>query len=278
MTALRRSPTADHVHWARRCSPVEDARDPNELRPALTVVVPTRNERRNIELVLQALPAAVEEVIVIDASDDDETMRAARRAWPGAVVERQVGIGKGAALQQGFALARGWSIAMLDGDGSMNPAEIKRFVRLLDDGFEFVKGSRFITGGGSTDMTRFRKLGHAGLLRVANMLLRAHYTDLCYGYCAFRREALARLELSAQGFDIEMQIVARAALAGLRIAEVPSFEDVRLEGRSKLHPIRDGTYILRTLLRERFTWHCKASPQAPLALEATGTGLHGGVM
>ncbi len=258
MSAVAPSPL--QTHWAHR-SPIEDLPTPDDaLRPLVSVVIPTRNESGNIELVLQALPAIVEEVIVIDASDDDETMKLARRAWPGAIVQRQRGQGKGQALREGFDLSRGRYVVMLDGDGSMDPAEIKRFVRLLEDGFQFVKGSRFVTGGGTSDMTAFRKFGHTGLLVTANVLLGAHYTDLCYGYCAFRRDALQRLDLDAPGFDVETQIVARAAVAGLAMAEVPSFEHARLSGRSKLVPISDGLHILATLLRERFLWHPKKAP------------------
>jgi hypothetical protein len=68
---------------------------------------------------------------------------------------------------------------------------------------------------------------------------------------AFRRDALPHMRLSAVGFEIETQLVAHAVRAGLRIAEVPSFEARRLSGTSNLHTVRDGTRVLRELLLAR---------------------------
>ncbi len=76
----------------------------------------------------------------------------------------------------------------MDADGSMSPAEIPQFVYFLDHGFDFVKGSRFVGGGGSLDITPLRKLGNRGLLMLANRFFDSQLTDLCYGFFAFRRK------------------------------------------------------------------------------------------
>lgn len=238
------------AHWVERTRPEADA--PAPARPSVTVVIPARNEAENIGFVLRALPSIVDEVVIVDGNSTDGTVEAVLAVRPDAVIVRQHGRGKGDALRLGFAVARGEAVVMLDADGSMNPAEIRRFVSLLEDGFEFVKGSRFMTGGGTSDMTTFRRLGNAGLLWIANTLFGTRHTDLCYGYLAFRRGSLRRLALVSDGFEIETEIVTRAALVGLLTAEVPSFEADRLHGDSNLHPIRDGFRVLRTLLRERF--------------------------
>ena len=87
---------------------------------------------------------------------------------------------------------------------------------------------------------------------MANTLFHTHWTDLCYGFLAFRRDCLPRLALDADGFEIESQILAHAALAGLRIAEIPSIEMPRLSGDSHLAPRRDGTRVVKTMLATRF--------------------------
>jgi len=79
------------------------------------------------------------------------------------------------------------------------------------------------------------------------------FTDLCYGFCAFRRDALQRLGLKTDGFEIETEIVVRSVKAGLRIGEVPTWEAERRSGESNLNAWRDGRRVLKTLLRERFT-------------------------
>ena len=145
--------------------------------------------------------------------------------------------------------ATGDIIVTMDADGSMAPQEIRHYLHFLSNGYDFVKGSRLLGGGGSLDITRFRRLGNRFLLAVFNTLYGADLTDLCYGFCAFHRRYLELLALSATGFEIEAEMVVRAMQAGLRIAEVPSLELRRRAGKSNLRSIHDGIRVLRTLLR-----------------------------
>jgi hypothetical protein len=126
-----------------------------------------------------------------------------------------------------------------------------RFIDALHDGADFVKGSRYLPGGGSTDFTRVRSAGNLALARLANVIYGSRFTDLCYGYCAFRRRHLDALALTATGFEIEAQLILNAVKAGLEIREVPSFEQSRRAGVSNLNAYRDGRRVLRTLLSER---------------------------
>jgi len=114
-----------------------------------------------------------------------------------------------------------------------------------------VKGSRFITGGGSDDFTTLRRLGNRTLSHIVNVLFGTNYTDLCYGYTAFRRSCLDAFAIDARGFEVETLMNVRAARAGVRIAEVPSFEKPRISGESHLDTRRDGLRVLRTIIAER---------------------------
>ncbi len=88
---------------------------------------------------------------------------------------------------------------MLDADGSADPAEIPRFVEALEAGADFAKGSRFLEGGGSTDITGTRRLGNTFLSGTANLLHGTHFTDLCYGYNAFWARCLPFISLDVPG-------------------------------------------------------------------------------
>jgi glycosyltransferase involved in cell wall biosynthesis len=228
----------------------DDARSSLE-QVKVSVVIPAKNEAANIAWVLQRIPPMVYEIVLVDGHSTDSTIEVATRLCPDIVVVHEERRGKGAALQAGFAAATGDIVVMLDADGSMHPGEIIRYIAMLVSGFDFVKGSRFMAGGGSSDITRVRRLGNRGLLGLANFIYRTRYTDLCYGYCAFRRTALNELALSADGFEIETQLVVHARMAGLRISEVPSFESARRFGQSNLRTFRDGQRVLWTLLRAR---------------------------
>jgi glycosyltransferase involved in cell wall biosynthesis len=193
----------------------------------------------------------VDEVIVVDGLSHDGTLDVAKQIAPDVIAVRELRRGKGAAMRAGFAAARGDYLVVLDADGSMDPAEIERYVHALDAGFDLVKGSRYLEGGGSTDLTAFRSFGNSALRTVANLLFNTKFTELCYGFFALRRDCLARMALDADGFEIETQTVIHAVTAGLRITEVPSSETPRLHGESNLHPIRDGIRIVRVLLQVR---------------------------
>jgi glycosyltransferase involved in cell wall biosynthesis len=160
--------------------------------------------------------------------------------------------GKGSALRAGFEASTGDAIVMLDADGSMSATEIPRFLHFLDHGYDFVKGSRFVAGGGSFDITRLRRVGNRGLMALVNVLYDTTLTDLCYGFVAFRRRYLPYLRLRSDGFEIETEMVLHALRAGLRIAEVPSIELPRRSGQSRLRTFHDGARVLRTVMNERF--------------------------
>jgi len=218
----------------------------------VSVVIPAKNEADNLRHVLPRIPRDIYEVILVDGFSTDSTVDVARELRPDIRIVYEEGRGKGAALRTGFNTATGDIIVMLDADGSTDPAEIPVFVAALLIGADFVKGSRFIQGGGTADMTLFRKTGHAALMLVVKFLFGGNFSDLCYGYNAFWREVLPQLALDADGFEIETLMNVRALNAGLKIAEVPSYESERIYGLSNLRAIPDGWRILKTIFRERF--------------------------
>ena len=159
---------------------------------------------------------------------------------------------EGAALKAGFKAATGDIVVMLDADGSMNPDEIILLVGALLAGADFVKGSRFVEGGGSSDLSAFRTAGNLGLTLVTRLLYGCRFSDLCYGYMAFWTRFLPVLDSSVSGFEIESLLCARALHHRLKIVEVPSFESERLHGVSNLRALPDGWRVLTTIVRERF--------------------------
>jgi hypothetical protein len=249
-------------------------------KPTVTVVIPARNEARNLAEVLPRLPQ-VHQVIVVDGDSVDDTVTTVTRVMPSAAIVAQTRRGKGNALVCGFAAATGDIVVMFDADGSADPDEIARYVAALTGGADFAKGSRVMPGGGSEDITVLRGLGNRGLTWFTNRLFRTGYTDLCYGYNAFWRDVLPRLDLpSAQpagdtmlwgdGFEIETVINCRVAAAGLDVREVPSVELNRIHGVSNLSAVRDGLRVLRTILTEWRAARRRPTPSPAAATAAAG--------
>jgi glycosyltransferase involved in cell wall biosynthesis len=249
--------------------------------PKVSIVIPALNEERNIPYVLSRIPENIHEVILVDGQSVDQTVEVAHKLRPDVCVVPQTRKGKGNALACGFEAAKGDVIAMIDADGSADPAEIPRFVAALLDGADFAKGTRFANGGGSGDITRLRQLGNGMLTSCFNVCYRRKYSDLCYGYNVFWRKFVPVLGLDASspsrangaplpgdGFEVETLIHVRVAKAGLKVAEVPSYEYPRIHGVSNLNAVSDGVRVVRTILAGRDGWRRPAVVPGTLPLTA----------
>ena len=119
-------------------------------------------------------------------------------------------------------------------------------------GYDIAMGSRFATGGGTEDMPLIRRFGNKMFVTLVNLFWHKNYSDLCYGYRAFRKEIIPKLHLESNGFGIETEISIRAAKINARVIEIPSFEKPRLHGKGNLRTFPDGWQILRRIWREMF--------------------------
>jgi glycosyltransferase involved in cell wall biosynthesis len=240
----------------------------NHSATRISIVIPALNEARNLRHVLANLPDNLFEVLLVPGSSTDDTEEVVRTLRPDARIIHQTRKGKGNALACAFEACEGDIIVTLDADGSANPREIPAFVGALLSGADFAKGTRFIQGGGSHDMTVLRALGNWGLTRLANLLHGTHYSDLCYGYNAFWRRCLTHLNADIDGFEVETLVNLRAAKSGLRVTEVASFELDRIHGVSNLKTFRDGWRVLGTILREWVPRHRRVAHTPPHRIEA----------
>jgi len=223
----------------------------SETVHTITVMIPTLNEAGNLPFVLNTIPSWVDEVLIVDGRSQDDTLRIARVLRPDVRVIRESRPGKGAAMKAGFEGAKGDFIIALDADGSMDGAEIGRFRDALASGADYVKGTRFGPGGGSADITKFRRFGDGGICFLIWLLFGARYTDATYGYIGVRSSSVDKIGIDSDGFEVETLIGIRAHRAGLRTAEVPCFESSRIHGTSNLHALRDGLRIFWVIVRER---------------------------
>jgi glycosyltransferase involved in cell wall biosynthesis len=136
------------------------------------VVIPAKNEARNLPYVFSLIPRTVYEVILVDGNSVDDTVAVARGLRPDVRIVQQNRTGKGNAVACGFAAATGDIIAMVDADGSADPREIPAFVRALLNGADFAKGTRCGAGGGSEDLTRLRWAGNRAFSALFNACYR----------------------------------------------------------------------------------------------------------
>jgi glycosyltransferase involved in cell wall biosynthesis len=242
-----RRTTSDFGRTADEELPRRLDRSRRSTKPSVSVVIPTLNESRNLPYAMWRLPDFVTEVIVVDGRSSDDTAVTAAMMRPDVRVVMEPAKGKGAALRRGFAEATGDVIVMLDADGSADGAEIQRFVDVLLAGADFAKGSRFLPGGGSADLTHIRSFGNQALTAIVNLICQTRFTDLCYGYNAFWRDCLDFVDVDVNGFEVETRLMMMVASSGLVMVEVPSWEYNRVHGVSNLNAVRDGMRVLRSI-------------------------------
>jgi glycosyltransferase involved in cell wall biosynthesis len=232
---------------------------------SVSLIIPAMNESATLTSIIDSVPEYVDEIIVIDGRSKDNTFEIASNHPKVNKVLRQRSRGKGAALSLGFAVATCDLVAIIDADGSMDPAELKDFLNMFPQA-EIVKGSRSKKlGGTSADLTVFRDLGNRILTKLCNFWFKENWTDLAYGYAVVDRKALGKLGLSSydemgsvfghksygQGFEIEALIFCRSSKWGFRVLEVASAEHRRISGSSNLREIRDGFRVLSAIIIEK---------------------------
>lgn len=219
------------------------------------VVIPTLNEGENLDSLLTKLQSlGYSNVLVIDGKSTDKTVDIAKNRGVKFVVQKDKG--KGSAMRE--VLENNYldvnALVFMDADGSMDPEEIPAFIESLDSGADLVKGSRFLKGGSTYDMSFLRKIGNKFFIFLVNRFFSTKYSDLCYGFLVFNNRCAKVMApfLESKHFEIETEILIKAKKLGLKVSEVPSTEFERKNGDSNLNTFRDGFKILKTIFKEKF--------------------------
>lgn len=217
--------------------------------PSISVVICALNEEGNLPKVLPKIPDWVDEVILVDGHSIDNTVAVAKSIFPAVRILYQPGKGKDDAMKHGFRNATGEIVVVLDADGSTDPVQIPELVCPLLDGYDFVKGSRFLWV--NPNMSLRRRLGNKMLVALTNLLFGTKYTDVCCGYNAFWKRCLDKIKFSGDSFDYEPVLHVKIKKAGLRVAEVPCQDIGRISGTSKLPMLTQGLKAAIAILHQR---------------------------
>ncbi|MBV9310495.1 MAG: glycosyltransferase family 2 protein [Solirubrobacterales bacterium] len=226
----------------------------------VSIVMPCLNEAESLAPCVKKAMDAIErtglegEVLVADNGSTDGSVELAQSL--GARVVHVSARGYGSALQGGFAAANGEYILMGDADGSYDFGHLDRFVKKLDEGYDLVMGNRFAGGIASGAMPPLHQyFGNPGISWLGRLFFGAKVGDFYCGLRAFRRDVLPKLELQSPGMELGVEMVAKAALYGLRVSEVPTTLSPDLRSRPPhLRTWRDGWRTLRFFLLYSPRW------------------------
>lgn len=234
------------------------ATDPAEIE--LSIVMPCLNEAETLAVCIDKAmrflreSGVAGEVVIADngSTDGSQAIAEAHGARVVAVPVR----GYGAALQAGIVASRGRFLAMADSDDSYDFLGLMPFVAKLRDGCDLVMGNRFkggIAPGAMPPLHRY--LGNPVLSFVGRLFYPSKIGDFHCGLRAFRRDAILGLGLKTTGMEFASEMVVKATLAHLRVAEVPT--TLSPDGRSRpphLRSWRDGWRHLKFLLTFAPKW------------------------
>ena len=209
----------------------------------ICILIPTLDEEETIGGIIREFKSeGFENIFVIDGNSEDSTREIAKRE--GARVEVQRGKGKGTAVKQAFELIDDEIIVMIDGDGTYSPSEAgKLLVPIINGEAEHVIGNRFAYGGA---FAKLHRIGNWVLNKIFGFGYGVRLNDILSGYKALTRDAVKKMKLEREGFEIEAEMAIESVKRGIRIKEVPIRYEKR-RGKSKLNFVRDGSKIAYTL-------------------------------
>jgi dolichol-phosphate mannosyltransferase len=212
----------------------------------VAVIVPTYNERENLEQIAARLRTAVPDadLLVVDDNSPDGTGETADKLAAEDssihVLHRPAKAGLGSAYIAGFrwALERGYGVLVeIDADGSHQPQELPGLLAALEAGADLVIGSRYVTGGTVLNWPKSREILSRGGNTYARLMLRISVRDATGGYRAYRASTLRRIaldEVESQGYCFQIDLALRVIRAGLTVVEVPITFVERAHGASKM--------------------------------------------
>ena len=223
----------------------------------LSIVVPAKNESKNLEFILPILKRYSDDIIVVDGHSNDNTKFQCEINKVRFVLDNK--LGKGDAQRVGANLVKNNIIIFFDSDGSHDHEDIKiLYNKIYNDDADLVICSR--KQGGSYDLTSnisfigfVRSVGCDFLSLIFNKIFKTKYTDILYSLRAIKKDKFSEIGTTENGFGIEIDILIKSIKKNLNIIEIPSREKSRVYGKSKLNTIV-GLYFIFQILRSSIFW------------------------
>jgi glycosyltransferase involved in cell wall biosynthesis len=225
--------------------------------PTLSVLIPVYNEKNTLRELVEAVQAVPlkKEIILVDDGSTDGTRELIRQQFSGSegfkVIFHEKNKGKGAAIRTGIAAATGDAVIIQDADLEYNPMDFLPLTQALEkNSANIVFGSRFLAGKKVT--SAWHRAVNYLLTALTNALYGSRLTDMETCYKLFRARTLKELPLESDGFEIEVELTAKALRAGERIIEIPVSYKGRSYHEGKKIGWRDGVKAVGCLWKYRF--------------------------
>ncbi|HEY3422703.1 MAG TPA: glycosyltransferase family 2 protein [Methanocellaceae archaeon] len=212
-----------------------------------TLVLPAYNEEAALTQTLEEYIEYVDEVIIVNDGSKDRTDEIARdlasRLPKVKYIKHETNKGKPEALRTGVRNASGDILIFTDTDCTYPARYIPECVALIEKGADMVLGARIFN---AENIPRFNRIGNSIFSSLITYFCYNKIQDAQTGFRVMRRDIFPRLDVSARNLEYETKMTIRASKLGYNIVEIP-IEYRKRVGKSKLHPIRDGFYMLKSI-------------------------------
>jgi len=259
--------------------------DAGAAAPELSILVPTYNEAGNIPELLRRIARVMTErqiaceVLILDDRSPDGTAATAREVdvpVPVRVIEREGPRGLSPAVIEGFGLARGRYVLVMDADLQHPPEAIVDVLGAVRSGADMVIGSRYVSGGRANEFAWYRRAASRLATMLAVPLIGRQVRDPMAGFFCVKRELVEGHKLSAIGYKIGLELLVKCRPA--QVIEVPIRFGARLAGDSKMDLGEQVAYLRH--LRRLYGWRWPTATQGALfcTVGAMGMGVDLGLM
>ena len=226
---------------------------------SIAIIIPVKDEEVGLNYLLGNYKESkfygdsnISFIFVIDGRTSDLSKSVAAN-FSNLIIDQDVTHGKGAAVRQALDV---WKknmtdfVVFMDADGSYSFDDLSKIIDALDNNFDVVSGSRFISNRRSPEgMGGLHNFGNRLLSKISSIKNGRKISDLCTGLWGFKSESIVKLDLKSKGFDLEAEIAGKSRKAKLSHKEVQVTWSARKGGTSKLKSFRDGSIILFRILR-----------------------------
>ena len=232
-----------------------------------SVIIPVYNEEGNIGNLIDKINLYLEDkdelIIVNDGSTDNTESEIKSKNC--ILISLEKNKGKGFAMRAGIEKSKGDLIVFMGGDGQDDPQEISTLLKQIDNGYDYVIGSRFLSKEdlknrySSKAILPVNEFGNKSITFIINVLFKKNITDSQSEFKCFVSEKLRNLNLESDRFEIETELLIKSFRKNFKIKEVPVYRYERKHGISKLFNVPFGRFlfgikVLRTIFKGYLFW------------------------
>ena len=216
----------------------------------LTLIIPAKNEAGSLPEVLRELKDFKCDKIVILEETDTQTIKSIENFKCRLVF--QLGRGYGNALTEGMKNVETEYLCIFNADGSFDPNDLTKMLKLCEDNKDFIFASRYMKKGGSDDDTILTKIGNFIFSLIGNIFFSLKISDILYTYILGKTESFKKLNLKSNDFCLCVEMPIKAKKLDMKMINIPSFERKRIAGKKKVNEFKDGFKILIYMIKSFF--------------------------